>query len=199
MSSLRALALLAVPLSVLAGVAGACNSSSSASATQDGGAIDDASLGDAALGPLLCSLPVPATCPATAPCSFTAWGCPESACEGYFVVTDGTWTYYYSSIGGALAGEVPAADAAFVSCPYAFQPPASCTPVIASQCTLEGGAPRDGGSSPEAGGALDGSGAADGPDSSDDASASDGGIAADGAIAADGGSSSDSGTGADGS
>jgi hypothetical protein len=76
------------------------------------------------------------------------WGCPTAvACEGYFVITDGTWTYYYSSYGGAFTGEVAVADAAFVSCPYGFEPPTSCAPVVAGQCAS---GPADAGSAEDA-------------------------------------------------
>jgi hypothetical protein len=133
---LRRLALVAgFPLSILV----ACSSSSGngPAAAADSGPIDGS------LGPFFCDLPVPATCPTTAPCAFSAWGCAQPACDGYFVVTDGAWAYYYSSVGGELAGEVALDDASFVSCPYGFQPPTSCTPVIASRCSSDAGGSAD--------------------------------------------------------
>jgi hypothetical protein len=123
-----------LPLSILV----ACSSSGGAPA-----AAVDAGLVDGSLGPFLCGLPVPATCPTTAPCAFSGWSCEESACDGYFVVTDGVWVYYYSSVGGELAGEVALDDASFISCPYGFQPPTSCVPTIASECSLDAGASAD--------------------------------------------------------
>ena len=106
----------------------------------------DAGPVDGSLGPFFCDLPVAATCPTTAPCAFSGWGCAQTACDGYFVVTDGTWVYYYSSVGGQLAGEVALDDASFVSCPYGFLPPTSCAPVIESQCSSDGGGSDAGGS-----------------------------------------------------
>ena len=133
MLRLRILALSVVfPLSLLV----ACSSSggNGPATPADSGPIDGS------LGPFFCDLPVPATCPTTAPCAYSAWGCAQAACDGYFVVTDGAWAYYYSSIGGELAGEVALDDASFVSCPYG--PPAAdvaCAPVVASQCASDAG------------------------------------------------------------
>jgi hypothetical protein len=124
----------------------ACSSSSATpSAPVDAGADAgaDATAIDAPIGPLLCNLPVPTTCPMTAPCAAATWGCPLTSCDGYFAVTDGTWVYYYSLPDGELAGEVAAADASFVSCPYGFIPP-TCTPVVASQCASDAAASLDG-------------------------------------------------------
>ena len=141
MSTLRTLAIRAIfPLSFLL----ACSSSGANGSPPNAGA--DAEALDGSLGPFVCGLPVPSTCPKTAPCAFASWGCVQAACDGYFVVTDGTWVYYYSSPGGELAGEVSVADGSFVSCPFACQPATSCTPAIASQCfdagsTVEGGDP----------------------------------------------------------
>ena len=163
-------------------IAAACSSSNGPSATTDAGA--DAETIDAPLGPVFCNLPVPATCPTTAPCTAAGWACAETACDGYFVVTDGTWVYYYSLPGGELAGEVLAADAAFVSCPYGFIPP-TCAPVVASECANEAGGTSDsGGTQPEGGatsdsgsvtdgGLLDAGGAIDGGDASDGGGAID--------------------------
>ena len=125
---------------VLASVACSSSTSNPPAATPDAGPPVDA-----AIGPLFCDVPVPSTCPTTAPCSFATWKCAPTACDGYFVVTDGTWDYYYSSPGGEFAGEVSAADAAFVSCPYAFLPPMGCTPAVASQCGMGGMTSPDGG------------------------------------------------------
>jgi hypothetical protein len=66
--------------------------------------------------------------------------CAATACDGMFVITDGLWNYYYSSDGGELVGEVAVDDASLVSCPYGFQPPTGCTPVVSPDCSLEGGA-----------------------------------------------------------
>jgi hypothetical protein len=190
--SLRALPFVLFALSVLAGAAPACSSSNAPpAAASDGGLSDDASFGDAGIGPFLCNLPVPATCPTTAPCTFAAWGCPQWACDGYFVVTDGTWIYYYSSVGGALAGEVLAADTSFVSCPYAFQPPTTCAPAIASQCALDGGAPAEGGSSSDGGSMLDGSTRTDSASPADGAPSADDGGSPDSASSSDGGNATD--------
>jgi len=121
----------------------ACSSSGS---TPPVATPEDAAAIDAPIGPLFCNLPVPAICPNSAPCTFAAWHCSQAACEGYFVITDGAWVYYYSSPSGELAGEVPEGDdASFLSCPYGFEPPVSCAPVVASQCS------SDAASSPEAG------------------------------------------------
>jgi hypothetical protein len=114
--SLRAPAAVCVVLAAL-GLVGACSSSSKAPATPSDPGASDAAAGDAPLGPLVCDLPVAASCPATAPCSFAAWGCALPACDGYVVVTDGKWVYYYSSYGGALVGVVAAGDAGEVACP----------------------------------------------------------------------------------
>jgi hypothetical protein len=158
-------------------IAVACSSSS---ATAPDAAVDvDAGPIDGSLGPFFCNLPVAATCPTTAPCTFSTWGCAEVPCDGYFVVTDGAWDYYYSSPGGELAGEVATGeDAGIVSCPYGFLPPTACKPVVASQCSPDGGGAEagaaDGGSSDA--GATDGSS----PDGSpSDASSSDAGGSAD--------------------
>ena len=138
----------------------ACSSSGgNGNATSDASA--DAGAIDAPLGPIFCNLPVPSTCPTTAPCAASGWGCAQTACDGYFVVTDGTWVYYYSLPSGELAGEVAEGDAAFVSCPYGFVPP-TCTPVVASQCAGDGGGGggdsggvRDSGSVGDSGGGSD--------------------------------------------
>jgi len=156
----------------LAIVTPAC--SNSASVAPDAGAPDAAipdtgAATDAPLPPLVCRLPLPDTCPTTAPCSFAAWGCPEVSCEGTFVVTDGIWTYYYSAVGGELVGEVLNADASFVSCPYGFERPSACTPMVASTCALDGS--TNGGDT----GAGDGDGGIDG--ASDPSSAADGATA----------------------
>ena len=133
MSPFRRFAVAAVArasaLSVLAAGGIACSSSSGTppAVTPDAGAID-------ANVPNFCGLPIPSTCPSTAPCAFAVWKCAQAACDGYFVVTDGAWVYYYSAPGGELAGEVSATDAAFVSCPYSFLPPTGCTPAVASRC-----------------------------------------------------------------
>ncbi len=96
-------------------------------------------------------------------------------CEGYVVVSDGAWTYYYSWPGGELAGEVSASDAAFVSCPYGFVPPAACAPVDLTACTRDGGAGggADAGAQDAAG--SDAAGATDANGGADVATASDAG------------------------
>jgi len=125
-------------LAPLCVVVGCSSSSSNAPPPFDAGPLDAGDI-DGSLGPFLCNLPVPATCPTTAPCTFAAWDCSAPVCDGYFVITDGTWIYYYSSPGGELAGEVAVADSSFVACPYAFVPPASCPPVVAGECSSDGG------------------------------------------------------------
>jgi hypothetical protein len=158
-------------------IAVACSSST---AMSPDAAIDvDAGPIDGSLGPFFCNLPVPATCPTTAPCTFSTWGCAQVACDSYFVVTDGAWDYYYSSPGGELAGEVKTAeDAGIVSCPYGFLPPTGCKPVVASQCSPDGGPAEagaaDGGSSET--GAVDATSSDGGPA---DASSSDASSSAD--------------------
>ena len=181
----------AVGIAVLAGAiacAGAC-SSSSASPAADSGAPDAASdvAFDAPLGPMVCSIPVATSCPLTAPCTFASWGCPEAAaCQGYFVVSDGTWVYYYSSSGGELVGEVPLAiangtsDGGLVECPYGFEfPPTSmCAPAVPSACnhdasTPEASVPPDAGRDASANG--DAGLAADAPSDAPTDSPDDGG------------------------
>ncbi len=129
MSSLRGL----VPLLTLASLALACSSSGGASTSDAGPDVDGA------LGPMLCGLPVASTCPVTAPCSFGTWACAAPACDGYQVITDGTWTYYYSLPGGELAGEVSSDDAGVEACPYGFEPQTTCSAVVAGQCLADAG------------------------------------------------------------
>ncbi len=147
---LRSVAAVGVVLAGLAAVTFACTSSTSAPAA-DGGVSADATAIDAPVVPLVCGLPLPATCPTSAPCAFASWGCPPVACDGTFVVTDGAWVYFYSSAGGELVGEVPAADAGLVECPYGFQPPLGCTPAVASACSADGAAPAPDASGAEGG------------------------------------------------
>jgi hypothetical protein len=165
---------------------GACSSTGSQEASSDGGENDAGPL-----GPFFCSLPVPATCAMSAPCTFAAWGCTQPACDGYYVVTDGTWIYYYSSVGGELAGEVLASDATFVSCPYAFQPPMSCTPAIGSQCSLDGGGSSDGSGPADGNGGADANGAVDANVVGDANGAADANVVGDANGAGDGSGSSD--------
>jgi hypothetical protein len=110
---------------------------------------------DGALGPMLCGLAVPDGCPTTAPCSIGGWGCPVPLCEGFSVVTDGAWVYYYSAPDGELAGEVSAADASFVSCPYGFLPPTACTAVLVTPCADAGSLDADAGTPLDASSPLD--------------------------------------------
>jgi hypothetical protein len=132
------------------GAIAACSCDSNDPGAKDGGASDgagaDAAGGiDAPLGPVFCGLPMPSICPMTAACTWSALGCSLPACDGYFVVTDGTWVDYYSAAGGALAGEVAGGDAGIVSCPYGFIPPVGCTPTPLAQCTTSGDGGEHGG------------------------------------------------------
>ena len=88
---------------------------------------------------MLCGFPVASTCPVTAPCAFSAWACAAPACDGFQVITDGAWTYYYSLPGGQLAGEVANEDAGVEACPYGFDPQTTCTPSTAGQCSADAG------------------------------------------------------------
>ncbi|HEY2514358.1 MAG TPA: hypothetical protein VGI39_26005 [Polyangiaceae bacterium] len=151
-----------VAIAMVAGAvlgAAAC-SSSDARPPADGGILDaapDVTL-DAPLGPMVCNVPVAASCPLTAPCSFGSWGCAAAPCQGYLVVSDGTSVYYYSASGGELVGEVPVgiaegtSDGGIVECPYGFEfpPTSACPAVLASACGADAG--------PEDGGALDSGG-----------------------------------------
>ena len=91
---------------------------------------------DAPVGPVMCGVPVASTCATSAPCSFAAWQCPPAAaCDGYFVVSDGAWTYFYSASDGSFAGEAPVvADGGVEACPYAFVVPTTCAPIVAATC-----------------------------------------------------------------
>jgi hypothetical protein len=123
-------------VAVVACLAWGC-SSSSTSPSPDGGGSDAAV--DAPIGPIVCSVPMASTCPASAPCTFSGWACAAPACQGYFVVTDGTWTYYYASPGLELVGIVSVADAGVEACPYGFEPPAGCPATAVSPCASDAG------------------------------------------------------------
>jgi hypothetical protein len=163
-------------LGALACLAVAACSTSNAGGSGSG---DDAGI-DAPIGPLVCGLPVASSCPATAPCTFTPPAC-AAACQGYYVTTDGTWTYYYSASGGELAGEVPDEDAGIEACPYGFMAPSGCKPTVAGACVEADAASDDAGVDADATTANDGASEAGGDaaseagDAGGEAGAGDGG------------------------